>query len=104
MIKQKIIMLRNFISLILSLFFIPLSFSQSCLPHGITFGTQEEIDSFQSLYPYCSIIEGDVIIYGDSISNLNGLNSITNINGSLWLKMNEQLHSLEGLTNLNKNW
>jgi hypothetical protein len=55
---------------------------QPCLPEGITFTTQAQIDSFQINYPYCTEIEGDVIIHGD-IKNLNGLSGITSISGSL---------------------
>ena len=50
-----------------------------CLPEGITFTTQEEIDNFQSNYPGCNEIEGDVEINGDDITNLNGLNVLTSM-------------------------
>lgn len=77
-----------------------------CLPEGITFSTQEEIDNFQSNYPGCSEILGDVTIYGDDITNLHGLNVITSIDGSLtigdaysWYG-NPQLINLYGLDNL----
>ena len=33
-------------------------FSQGCLPEGITFTTQEQIDNFQINYPGCTEIEG----------------------------------------------
>ena len=33
-------------------------FSQGCLPEGITFTTQEQIDNFQTNYPGCTEIEG----------------------------------------------
>ena len=49
------------------------SISQSCLPEGITFSTQEQIDNFQTVYPGCTEIEGDVKIEGENISNLYGL-------------------------------
>ena len=58
-------------------------FSQ-CLPDGITFSTQEQIDSFQTDYPGCTEILGDVTIEGDDISNLSGLNVIVKINGILY--------------------
>ena len=57
--------------------------SQSCLPDGITFTTQEQIDNFQTDYPNCSIIEGDIEINGDDISNLNGLIVLKSIGGAL---------------------
>ena len=46
--------------------------SQSCLPDGITFETQAQVDSFQINHPGCFEIEGDVTISGDNITNLNG--------------------------------
>ena len=49
-----------------------------CLPEGITFTTQAQIDSFAVNYPGCTEIDGDVIIGRSNpttdISNLNGLN------------------------------
>ena len=44
-------------------------YSQSCLPDGITFSTQQQIDNFQIDYPGCSEIEGSVIINGNDITN-----------------------------------
>jgi len=83
------------------------SFSQSRLPEGITFTTQAEIDSFQIIYPGCMEIEGDVTIYGDDISNLDGLNTVTSIGGTLQIGNNINISgdnpvliSLEGLGNL----
>ena len=53
--------------------------SQSCLPEGIIFETQAQIDSFQILHPNCTEIEGGVEINGDDITNLNGLNVLTSV-------------------------
>ncbi len=90
--------------LFLSIFLISLMpitvFSQSCLPEGITFTTQEQIDNFQIDNPGCTEIEGDVIIYGDDIANLNGLSVITTIGGELVIKGNPILNDLTGLSNL----
>jgi hypothetical protein len=78
-----------------------------CLPEGITFTTQAEIDSFQINYPYCTEIEGDVTINGDDITNLNGLNVLTAIGGTLVIgdfnnpySANPLLYNLEGLESL----
>ncbi len=71
-----------------------------CLPDGIIFSTQEEIDSFQVNYPDCNKIKGEVIISGNAIINLNGLNSITQIGNRLWINNNPGLTSLSGLNNL----
>jgi hypothetical protein len=75
--------------------------SQSCLPEGIVFTTQNQIDSFQVNYPGCTVIEGDVFIHNNSdIWNLNGLNVLTAINGNLDIRNNQLLTSLSGLNNL----
>ena len=75
--------------------------SQSCLPEGITFLTQEQIDNFQTDNPECSEIEGDVFIEGGTnIVSLNGLNVVTSIGGYLIIAGNDSLYSLEGLENL----
>ena len=63
----------------------PVQGGQACLPDGITFSTQEQIDNFQTNYPNCSEIEGSVAISGDDITNLNGLNVLTSIGGDLMI-------------------
>ena len=71
--------------------------AQSCLPEGIIFNNQNQIDSFPINYPNCIEIEGDVVIYGDDITNLNELNALTSVGGDLWIVDNEALTSLTGL-------
>jgi len=76
-------------------------YAQSCLPEGITFTTQSQIDSFQILYPNCTEIEGYVHIpYPNSVSSLQGLNAITAIGGELLISDCEELPTLSGLNNL----
>jgi hypothetical protein len=78
--------------------------AQSCLPEGIAFNTQAQIDSFQVNYPGCTEIEGDVAIWFydvNDITNLNGLNVLTHIGGSLWIGNNNYLSNLTGLDSLN---
>jgi hypothetical protein len=76
-----------------------------CLPGGITFTTQEQIDNFQINYPGCTEIEGDVYIgdwmSGSSITNLNGLSVLTSVGGGLYIGNNPSLTNLLGLDNLN---
>lgn len=81
------------------------AFSQSCLPEGINFLNQYQIDQFSYYYPDCKKIEGDVII-GDwggneSIINLDGLSQLTSIGGNVSILSNEVLFSLAGLDSLN---
>ena len=91
-----------------------LMLSESCLPEGIAFSTQEEIDNFQVNYPGCTEIEGDVQIHGEDITNLEGLSIVTSIGGDLTVGDNsiyaypannalESLIGLEGLTSVGGN-
>ena len=74
--------------------------SQPCLPQGITFNTQSQIDSFQINHSNCTKIEGGVNIGGDDIVNLNGLSPIISVGGSLVIGGNVLLTNLLGLDNL----
>jgi len=84
--------------------FITNLYSQLCLPQGITFSTQEQIDNFQTDNPGCTEIEGSVTINGDNITNLNGLIDLTSIGGDLEIGElsggNQVLSSFSGLDNL----
>jgi len=87
--------------LILIAFFVKaVVFSQGCLPGGITFTTQEAIDSFQTDYPDCTEIEGRVMIYGGNITNLVGLSVVTSIGEELVISDNNALTSISGLNNI----
>ncbi|HLP93685.1 MAG TPA: hypothetical protein VK168_06590 [Saprospiraceae bacterium] len=70
---------------------------QFCLPQGITFSTQAEIDQFALDYPDCKQIMGNVTISGPDITNLNGLSGITSFGKGLYIQNNPNLESLEGL-------
>ena len=73
--------------------------SQPCLPEGITFSTQSQVDSFPINYPNCTEIEGDVFIQGDEIVNLWGLSVVSEIGGMLNINT-RRLKTLEGLESL----
>jgi len=70
-----------------------------CLPEGITFTTQEEVDNFEINYPGCSEIVGNMTISGD-INNLAGLDILTSVGGNLKIEFTNQLEDLTGLDNL----
>jgi len=78
--------------------------SQSCLSEGILFEHQSEIDSFQINYSYCTEINGDVLILGEDITNLNGLDVLTKIEGDFNIGSenygNPNLTDITGLENL----
>src|SRR5210317_2398415 len=80
--------------------FLLVSAQDPCLPDGIEFTLQEQIDNFQTDYPGCTEISGDVWIVGADISNLEGLNVITSIGGTLSFLNNSILNSMSGLENL----
>ena len=73
--------------------------SLSCLPEGITFTTQEQIDNFQTNYPGCTEIEGNVMIKGWEIIDLTGLNVLTAIGGALLID-STMISNYWGLHNL----
>jgi len=93
--------MKKFALLIFVLLFTNIAaISQSpCLPEGITFSNQAQIDSFQINYPGCQEIGGDVSI-GNAITNLNGLIVLTSIGGYLQIQDNTNMISLAGLNNL----
>jgi hypothetical protein len=77
--------------------------AQDCLPEGIIFSSQAQIDAFAGHYPDCSTILGDVIIEEEmakTITNLNGLVGITAFGGGLEIHDNEALTDLKGLQNV----
>jgi len=91
--------------IILAIVIQTMAYSQSCLPEGITFSNQTEIDIFQTNNPNCTEIQGDVSIYGQNINNLNGLSKITSIEGNLSIinmdtSQSTLLTNLSGLQNI----
>jgi len=79
---------------VLSQLFLFAQTEDSCLPDGITFTTQAQIDSFAIIYPNCTEIEGDVLIggwNGSDISNLNGLNVLSSIEAVHYAKNKAEL-------------
>ena len=71
-----------------------------CLPGGIIFNSQAEVDSFPVNHPDCSEIAGNITIQGNDILNLSGLNMITSVGANLWINENDTLPDLSGLENL----
>jgi hypothetical protein len=74
--------------------------AQSCLSGEGHFTSQAEIDNFQSDYPGCIDIEGDLIIEGNGITNLNGFIVLKSIQGTLWIKHCPDLASFSGLDSI----
>ena len=71
---------------------------------GLTFSSQSEIDQFFVTYPNCTELElaggvANVLITGEDIINLNGLQNITRIDGGLSI-IETSLITASGLENL----
>jgi hypothetical protein len=71
----------------------------SCLPEGISFYNQTQIDNFPSMYPGCAVIEGYVNIDTRNASNVDSLIQITLIQGDLQMSENN-ITDLTGFANL----
>jgi len=71
----------------------------ACLPQGIQFTTQAEINNFPKDYEGCATILGNVDITGPNLSNLNGLIQLQHIEGNLvFYNLNQS--NLAGLDSL----
>jgi hypothetical protein len=97
--------MKKFYVLLFALLIVSGARAQSCLPEGIEFSTQAQIDNFQTNYPNCTHIEGSVIISGSDITNLDGLSVVTSIGdglciGKRHISGNPALTSLTGLENI----
>ena len=94
--------MNRFVISTTTLFLITYSlFGQSCLPEGIRFTTQQEIDNFLLAYPNCTEITGTLIIESSTdINHLQGLKNIERIEGDLLIKNSNSLINLNGLEQL----
>jgi hypothetical protein len=92
--------MKRFFTLLIVLCVVNGARAQSCIPDYIQFEYQSQIDNFQANYPNCTRIDGDVLICGDNITNLNGLNVLTSIGGDLYIEVCSPLNNLTGLNNI----
>ncbi|MBK8850251.1 MAG: T9SS type A sorting domain-containing protein [Saprospiraceae bacterium] len=85
-------------------------YAQACLPQGVVFTTQNELNQFKTTYPDCKIIEGDLvvgsystlIIKNKDIVNLSPLGNIEEVKGNLIISSIENLIDLSALAKLKK--
>jgi type IX secretion system substrate protein len=88
----------------LFLYEVPVVTGQPCFPYGITFTSQAQIDSFAINYPNCTEIANDLIINGNDITNLDGLNVLTSVGSDLYIGYdsigNPMLEDISGLINI----
>lgn len=73
---------------------------ETCLPDGIEFTTQAQIDNFSTNFPNCTEIIGGVWISGNNITNLSGLSVINTFGSDLRIFDNNSLVDLSGLQNV----
>lgn len=73
--------------------------AQSCLPNGIWLTNQQEVNDFKFFYPNCKVIEGDLRIFGDDVTDLSPLIGVTEVKGTLDVEC-PALTSLSGLSNI----
>ena len=92
--------MKRLLFLLMMFLFLDSTIAQSCLPNGIFFFTQAQIDDFQINYPNCTEIQGDVIIQGNDITNLDGIDVLTLIGGDLSILFNPILNDMAGLANV----
>lgn len=97
---MKDIMHALLVGFVSVLFVMPKGWGQSsCLPDGISFTTQEEIDNFPTIYPGCTEIEGSVTIMGQDILRLDSLHQIKIIQGFVTVS-GTRIQNLNGLHNV----
>lgn len=102
-IKNRTDMKKTILSFVLTFIILTDALPQSCLPNGIVFSNQTEIDNFSANYPGCTKIEGRVVIddlENDNITNLFGLSNLQSIGAWIRIHDNNKLTSLLGLNNL----
>ena len=74
--------IRHFLTIIF-ISFVSVVVSQNCIPSVIVFTTQAQVDNFPSDYPGCTMIDGNVGVTGDIITNLDSLSQLTKVGGSI---------------------
>lgn len=93
-------MKKVIISVLFTFFFVNFSHSQGCLPDGILFQNQSQIDNFKSDYPVCDTIIGSIGIMGEDVYNLDSLSQIKYVQGYISIQQCPNLSNLNGLRNM----
>jgi len=68
-----------------------------CLPDGITFTSQEQIDNFKINHPDCRDIGGDMVINSTTVTDTDGLDGVVSIDGNLIIQDNPSLTTMKKL-------
>ena len=79
------------------------TYAQTCTtgPDGfIELTSQQEVIDFQATIGPCTIVDGNLTIAGEGITDLTPLSDLVEVQGDLSIRDNPQLSSLGGLSNL----
>ncbi len=99
-------MRRHFALLACTIGIASLAHAQNCLPQGITFHFQYEVNAFPNNYPGCTNVQGLLQIglsqdgSSDGIFDLSPLSQLTSVGGKLFIYYTYGLQNLTGLHNL----
>ena len=93
-------MQRHLILLACTIGITPVAHAQGCLPDGIIFTSQAQVNGFPQAHPGCTTIEGYLRIGAGAVTDLAPLAQITAVNGYLQIGANPQLTNLSGLDNI----
>ncbi|HHB80028.1 MAG TPA: T9SS type A sorting domain-containing protein [Saprospiraceae bacterium] len=95
---------------LLSIFFGSIRLQAQCPSGGVEIFSQQSVTDFQTAYPNCTKINGDLVIndssdvvngnYTADITSLAGLSKLDTITGSLTIRSCSQLPSLQGLNHI----
>jgi uncharacterized repeat protein (TIGR01451 family) len=91
--------MRQMLLLVVVLFCTALSLRAQCPSTDLVFTNQQQVDSFALLYPNCTVIPRSVKIR-DFAGNIQGLNQITKIRGSLSIFYNFNMITMGALSQL----
>jgi len=72
----------------------------TCPSVDIIINSQAELDTFITAFQTCPIFEGSLSLNGTSITDISGLNFLTEIQGSLTLENLDQITSFDALENI----
>ena len=97
--------MKNFhriVLLVLLFLFIGNTKANICIPtaNPLILSTQTAVDSFPIYFPDCTDFDGDIIVSGNNIINLNGLSNLKYIRRDFYIENNPALNNLSGLSAL----
>jgi uncharacterized repeat protein (TIGR01451 family) len=84
---------------VFTLFSTTISLQAQCPTTDLVFYNQQQVDSFTLLYPNCTVIPGNMT-FRDFTSDVQGLNQITKISGSLLISNNANMATMAALSQL----